>query len=239
MRGGQVRLIGYLRVSSDSQLDGYGLDSQETAVRSWAERRQCQLVRIVTDVGVSGATDAVDRPGLAEVLQAVIAHQVDGILVARLDRLARSLTVQEATLGIVWRADGHVFCVDQGEVLRDDPDDPMRTALRQVVGVFSELERRLVTKRLKDGRLAKAQTGRKAVGSYAFGLRAGNHGRHRDAVPHPDELPVVQLILRLRAEGASYREIAAVLNQRSVPAKLGGDWHPMTVRAVVLRHDAS
>ena len=232
-----MRLIGYLRVSDDSQLDGYGLDSQETAVRSWAQVRQHNLVSVVSDVGVSGATDALDRAGLAEVLHAVLAREVDGILVARLDRLARSLTVQEATLGIIWRGGRRVFCADQGEVVQDDPDDPTRTALRQVVGGFSELERRLVTKRLKDGRSAKAAKGRKAVGSYAFGYRAGGQGRERDAVTHPDEALAVRVILQLRALGASYRQIATGLNLRSVPAKEGGHWHPMTVRAVVLRHE--
>ena len=53
-----------------------------------------------------------------------------------------------------------------GEVHRDDPDDPMRTAIRQVMGVFAELDRKLVAKRLRDGRLAKAAAGRKAVGDY-------------------------------------------------------------------------
>jgi hypothetical protein len=33
-------------------------------------------------------------------------------------------------------------------VLQDDSNDPMRTALRQVVGVFAELDRRMVVKRL-------------------------------------------------------------------------------------------
>jgi hypothetical protein len=55
-------------------------------------------------------------------------------VVARLARLARALTVQKASLAVAWQAGGHVFTADAGEVLRDDPANPMRTALRQVVG---------------------------------------------------------------------------------------------------------
>jgi DNA invertase Pin-like site-specific DNA recombinase len=77
--------------------------------------------------------------------------------------------VQEATLALVWQRGTRVFAADTGEVHRDDPDDPMRTAIRQVMGVFAELDRKMVAKRLRDGRLAKAAAGRKAVGDYPFG----------------------------------------------------------------------
>lgn len=230
-----MKLIGYLRVSSESQLEGYGLDSQEAALRAWAASHEHQLVRIVSDVGVSGATDALVRPALVDALQAIAANDVEGLVVARLDRLARALTVQEATLAIVWRAVGTIHTVDQGQVLQDDPDDPMRTALRQVVGVFAELERRLVSKLLKDGRIAKAATGRKAVGAYAFGYQPGGQRRDRDAAPAPAEMAVVTDILNMRASGETYRDIASALNARGLPTKKGGRWHPMTVRAVVRR----
>ena len=72
-------------------------------------------------------------------------------------------------LALVWQCGVKVFAADTGEVHRDDPDDPMRTAIRQVMGVFSELDHSMVAKRLRDGRLAKAAAGRKAVGDYPFG----------------------------------------------------------------------
>jgi DNA invertase Pin-like site-specific DNA recombinase len=73
--------------------------------------------------------------------------------------------VPEAALAIAWQAGGRVFTADTGEVLRDDSDDPMRTALRQVVGLFAELDQWMVVKRRRDGRAAKAGTGRKVTGS--------------------------------------------------------------------------
>lgn len=48
-------------------------------------------------------------------------------VVSSLDRLARSLTLQEASLQQVWGSGGSVFAVDTGEVMADDPDDPVRT----------------------------------------------------------------------------------------------------------------
>jgi hypothetical protein len=63
----------------------------------------------------------------------------------------------------------------------------MRTAIRQVMDVFAELDRKMVARRLRDGRLAKAAAGRKAVGDYPFGYLAMRKGRERDARPTEEE----------------------------------------------------
>jgi DNA invertase Pin-like site-specific DNA recombinase len=231
-----MRLVGYIRVSGAGQVvDGYGLDVQERDIRAWARANGHRLVANHPDEGVTGARDAVDRPGLAEALLAISEGDADGLLIPKLDRLARALTVQEATLAVVWRAGGHVFSADSGEVMRDDPDDPMRTALRQVVGVFAELDRRMVVKRLRDGRKAKAAAGRKAVGAYAYGQRGHGKGRQRDAAPDPAEQQAVQRIRALRDTGESYRSIAAVLDAEGLKPRRAEKWNAMTVRAVAQR----
>ena len=158
-----------------------------------------------------------------------------GFVVARLDRLARALTVQEAILGLVWQLGGVVFTADAGEVLPDDPDDPMRTAIRQVFGVFAELDRKMVTKRLRDGRKAKAATGRHAVGAYAYGYRGAGKGRDRDASPDQPEQVAVRRIAELRRAGTSYRAIAATLEAESLRPRRAERWSPMAVRNIAIR----
>jgi DNA invertase Pin-like site-specific DNA recombinase len=231
-----MNLIAYTRVSSDGQLDGFGIDTQERAIASWSKAHGHRIIRTVSDVGVSGATDAVDRPGLSAALEALDAHEAHGLVVARLDRLARALTVQEAALAFIWRSGAEVFTADSGQVLRDDPDDPMRTALRQVVGVFAELDRRMVVKRLRDGRSAKSAAGRKAVGSYAYGYLGVGRGRRRDAAPDPAEQAVVQFILQARASGQPYRQIALSLDALGLPPRRAVKWSGVTVRSVALKH---
>jgi DNA invertase Pin-like site-specific DNA recombinase len=237
-----MNLVGYVRVSSEGQADGYGPDVQEQAIRAWCKTHDHRLVTITSDVGVSGTKPADERPGLSEALDmlrpppmAVEKRRAAGLVIARLDRLARELTVQEAILGLVWRDGGSVFTADYGEVLADDPDDPMRTALRQVAGVFAQLDRALIAKRLRDGRRAKAATGRKAVGDYAYGYQGGGTGRTRDAVANPTEQAAVARIVELRREGNSYRAIVAVLDAEGHRPRRADRWSPMTVRSVVLR----
>lgn len=230
-----MKLVAYLRVSSVGQLDGYGLDVQRQHIKAWARTNGHRIVAEHHDA-VTGKSDAVDRPGLVEALQLLRKPPaVDGLIVGKLDRLARQLTVQEAILALVWREGGTVFTAEDGEVLKDDPDDPMRTAIRQVQGVFAELDRKTVVKRLRDGRKAKAAQGRHAVGEYAFGTTGVGKGRERDAGPNPDELVAVARIMELHRDGASFRAIGAALDAERLKPRRSATWSPMSVRAVVLR----
>ncbi|ATE52104.1 recombinase family protein [Actinosynnema pretiosum] len=230
-----MRLVAYFRVSSTGQLDGYGFDVQRADVKRWAKANGHTIVAEFTDA-VTGKFDAPDRPGLTEAVQMVRRPaQADGIVVGKLDRLARALTVQEAILALVWREGGSVFTAEDGEVQQDDPDDPMRTAIRQVQGVFAELDRKTVVKRLRDGRKAKAATGRKAVGEYPYGYAGQGQGRERDAAPEPAEQAAVRRIVELHGEQKSYRVIAATLDAEGHRPRRAASWSAMSVRNVVLR----
>ena len=183
---------------------------------------------------VTGKSDAVDREALTDALDDLAT--ADGLLVGRLDRLARQLTVQEAILAMIWRDGRRAFAADQGEILQDDPDDPMRTAMRQVQGVFAQLDRAMTTKRLRDGRKVKAAAGRHAVGQYRYGYQGAGKGRERDAAPaREDEQAAVARIVELRRAGQSYRAIAATLDAEGHRPRRAASWSAMAVRAVAQR----
>ncbi|WP_116946935.1 recombinase family protein [Jiangella endophytica] len=227
-----MRLVAALRVSSAGQLDGYGLDAQRSDIETWAKSNGHQVVSWREDV-VSGTVDAVDRPGLTAALQDL--ERADGLVVARLDRIARQVTTQEAVLAAVWGNGYRVFAADHGEIPQDDPDDPMRTAMRLMAGVFAQLDRMMITKRLRDGRKAKAKAGKKATGAYAFGYRGGGKGRDRDEVPDSVEQETIDRIVELRLSGLPYRAIAATLDAEGRKPKRAAKWSNVAVRRIYLR----
>lgn len=227
-----MKVVGYARVSTRGQAeDGLGLPVQVAGIEKWAEAHGHELVAVVKDEGISGTRDAWERPGLTDALTMLENGSAEGIVVHRLDRLARSLTVQEGVLAIIWKHGAHVFSVDTGPVLRDDPDDPMRTAMRQMAGVFAELERAMLVKRLRDARKHKASLGGHAVGGSPFGFRPGDWSLEED----PTEQETLALIKRLHTEGRNASEIARHLNDRGLLSKRGGRWHPTSVRRIVGR----
>jgi DNA invertase Pin-like site-specific DNA recombinase len=233
-----LRLVLARRVSTAGQaVDGYGLDAQEADGRKWAKLQttpSVRIVHVVTDgdskAGMSGTTLIDERPGLMDALQWIADGKADGILAPNLDRLARELTVQEAVLSYVWAIGGRVFTADHGEHLEDDASDPMRTAMRQMRGVFHQLDRGLIIKRLTEGRAAKGAKGGYAYGSPRFGQRAVDN----ELTVDERENAIVEQMERWRdEEGLGVRAIAARANAEGLPSKRGGKWHPTTVARVL------
>lgn len=236
-----MRLVAYLRVSTIEQADkGYGLDVQREAIAKAAKALGAKVVAWQADEGKSGALDAADRPGLMGALAMLREGKADGLIVRDLDRLARAVSVQEAVLAEVWGNQGALVftSVPPAEVPRDDPDDPMRTAMRQMRGVFHELDRRLIAKRLRDGRKVKAANGGHVNGPAPYGWRTdepSDANPHGALVPVPEEQAVLRQMRTLAVGGSSTREIARVLNAAGHRTKRGAEWSSPTVARILNR----
>ncbi|WP_244888743.1 recombinase family protein [Streptomyces purpureus] len=222
----KLRLKACLRVSTKGQVDGYGLPAQRKDVKRWARLNGVRLPdsHIVEEKAVSGTED--ERPELTKLLLELAAGDIDGILFPNMDRIARELTVQEATLSVIWAYGGRAFTADRGEVEQDDPDDPMRTFVRQVMGAAAQLERGLITKRLRNGRAAKAEKGGYAYGSPQYGWASD---KDKNLVEVDAEQAGRARAKELRAEGLSYEAIGQKLAEEGHKTKRGGKWHPATV----------
>jgi DNA invertase Pin-like site-specific DNA recombinase len=224
------------RVSTVGQAaDGYGLDAQDADCRRWNRDPSAghRLVHSIVDgdkTSTSGKSTIDERDGLMDAMQWIADSRADGILAPNLDRLARELTVQEAVLAYVWALGGRVFTADHGEHLEDDETDPMRTAMRQMRGVFHQLDRGLIRKRLREGREAKGKQGGYAFGAPPFGKQVVDG----DLVDLPEEKDVEDLIRQWHdTEGLGPRPICRRLNEAGLLSKRGGQWHPTTVARIL------
>ena len=109
--------------------------------------------------------------------------------------------------------------------MTDDPDDPSRRLIRQVLGAVSEYERSMISLRLRAGRRRKGEKGGFAYGSPPLGWRA----ERGQLVVDEAEAEAVARMVELRNDGASLREIATVLTDEGHRTKRGARWHPQTV----------
>jgi DNA invertase Pin-like site-specific DNA recombinase len=236
-----MRLVGYVRVSTAGQAkDGLGLEVQERAIKAWAKKNHHKLITVERDEGVSGANGIDTRVGIHNALELIRSKKAHGVVVYRLDRLARDLILQEQLLADIRRANGEVFSTMAGEqqYLTDDPDDPSRKLIRQVLGAVAEYEKAMIRQRLWAGRIRKAGRGQFALGSPPFGWRAPRSPDERRAgvlVPKADEQDVISYMAHLREKHKrSLREVAEILNAEGIPAR-GGRWHKQTVQRALLR----
>jgi DNA invertase Pin-like site-specific DNA recombinase len=230
----RLKLVAYTRVSTDRQAEhGLGLEIQDTAIRTWAKENGHRIVLWVSDEGVSGSNGLETRIALPDALAAIQSRTAAGLVVYRLDRLARDLVLQEQLLAEIRRLGAKVYTTSSAEAgyLADDPDDPSRKLIRQILGAVNEYERGMIKLRLRSGRARKNHNGGYAYGPPPLGFRAEG----RQLVADDDEQRVVERIRVLRAEGRSLRQIAEALTEEGFKPKRSTIWHPGSVRLIVNR----
>lgn len=228
-RAEAARALGYLRVSTQEQATrGAGLEAQERAIRAWCAAHGARLLRIERDE--SSGTNGLDtRAGLRRALLALTKDEADVLVVARLDRLARDLVLQETILQRVERQGKRVVSVQEGETAGDDPT---RRFIRQVLGAVAELERAIMRARADAGKAAKRAQGLRTDGipPYGYRLVAGR------LVPIPEQQAVIERMQALRAEGKSLRQIARVLEDAGIPSPTGRErWYAQTLKGILDR----
>lgn len=235
MQGDCMRLVVYARTSAGTDWSGDSLEAQAETCSAWAAGLGHEVVAVCRDQGLSGRLPVQQRPGLLDALVMLEDGLADGLIVHRIDRLARELHIQEAALAQAWKAGKHVrvFEAVEGEIKRDDPEDPHRTFLRQVLGAAAQLERGLITARLQGGRRRKAAAGG-WVGGHRLHGRYGYVVRDRAYEPVACEQAVIERMAALRAS-SSYRAVAAVLNAEGVAAPAGSVWYASSIRKVLVR----
>ncbi len=225
-----MRAIGYIRVSTDEQLQGNGLELQAEAVRRYCENNGVRLVSLATDAGVSGSADLDKRTGLASALLQLEEGRADVLVVYRLDRLARDFVLQELLVTRLRAAGTPVRSVTEPDV-DTDTDDPTKVLIRQILGALAQYERQLIRARMQAGKAVKGARGGYVGGQPRFGSRALD----REIADAVEEQATITLIRSLRSQGHSYRAICRELDRLGVPPRRSKTWHPMVVRRIVER----
>jgi DNA invertase Pin-like site-specific DNA recombinase len=174
-----MRIGIYARVSTKDQ----NCEMQLRDLRAYCSARSFDPAAEYIDIGQSGAKDS--RPELNRLMDDTRKRKLDAILVWRFDRFARS-TKHLLTALEEFRSAGIQFISYQENM---DTCSPLGQALFTIVAAVAQLERDLIRERVSAG----------IRNARAAGKQLGRPSRIVDR----DE------ILRLRAEGASVREIAA------------------------------
>lgn len=204
--GVAAHMLGYTRVSTEEQASsGAGLEAQEHALRAEATRRGWEL-DVLSDPGRSGKQV---NPQLRHALELLARGQADGLVVAKMDRLARSLAHAVDIIGLAKDQGWSLVVLDLGV----DLTTPSGRVLAHTMAAFAEFERELISARTKDAMAARK--------------RAGAHlGRPRLATTE-----VVRRIVSERDEGLSFDAIARHLSEDAVLSPAGRrTWQASSVR---------
>lgn len=220
-----MKAVGYIRVSSEAQLDGVSLNAQESKIRAWAELNEAAEVRIFRDEGISGSR-ADNRPGLQAALDAV--GKGDALIVYSLSRLSRS-TKDTLTLSeVLQKKDVDLVSLSE----RIDTTSASGKMIFRLLSVLSEFERDQISDRTRAALQYKRANGQKTGGDVPFGYRVKSGKLYAD----PKEQEAVRLILDRHQSGESLRSIARELEAAGYRRKAGGStWHPQAVLSIIER----
>lgn len=206
----------YLRVSTEAQLEMYGLPIQRDQVSALAAGEGLTITSWFVDEGISGSRESADRPGLDDLILWCQDHPGSTVILPKLDRLARGLAIQETVLSVLWKCDTTVLSCDPAEChyLRtgDDPDDPTRTLIRQVLGAVAQFERAQIRLRTRAGRRRKISEAGWAGGVAPYGWADAS------------ERSLLADVATWRAGGQTWAAIASALNTAGRHKRSGRPW---------------
>ena len=151
------RVAIYTRVStSDGQQT---IDNQLRDLNIAAERMGWEIVAHYSDEGISGAKGRDRRPGLDAMLKAITRREFDMVAAWSVCRLGRSLQHLVSMLGDLNARGIDLYL----HVQALDTSTPSGRAMFQLLGVFSEYERAMISERVKSS-LARLRAQGKVLG---------------------------------------------------------------------------
>jgi DNA invertase Pin-like site-specific DNA recombinase len=223
-----MKIYGYLRVSSKSQIEGDGLNRQRDAVEAFCRAHTLDRIGMWREEGVSGTVEGLDRPEFAEMLSSIDRRatlpggEVGAVVVERMDRLARDLMVSEVLMMELRKRNIKVFSADQGTLIdmASDGGDPTRVLIRQIMGALSQWEKSMLVKKLGAAKKRLREAGLLVEGKPAFGTL-------------PGEDAILKFMLDSHP-GMNYSQITEMMNSTHCLNRAGRPWKPQNVREVIV-----
>jgi site-specific DNA recombinase len=210
----KTKAVAYLRVSGAGQLDGNGPERQEETIRGFAEQRGLDVAKVFLEAHTGAEAE---RPVFVEMLSELLSNGCRVVIVESLDRFARDLMIQSTLIAKLSAEGITLLSAATGEdVTAAMVDDPMRRAMVQIQGVFSELDKNLIVRKLRRARDAKRNAGERCEGAKPYGT-------------HDGEAAVLDRVRQLRrkprgGERLTWAAVAERLNAEGLLNRQGRRW---------------
>lgn len=220
-----LRLIGYIRVSRVAGREGDSFISpitQRERIERYAATHDHHIIDVIEELDAPGTK--YEREGFQTALARVEAREADGVIVARLDRFARSLPDALRAIQRLEEAGGHLIVEDLGI----DTTTPSGRLVRNVMLALAEWQLGVIRDNWSTARAHAVERGVHISRTPIYGYRRGADGRLE---PDPATAPVVKELFRRRAAGENWSSLARWLNADH--PKNGANWIHPSVAALI------
>ena len=212
-----TKAFAYLRVSGKGQVDGDGFPRQLAAVKQYAKEHGIRIVQVFREEGVTGTRESMERPAWSDMVTALHSNGVKVIIIEKLDRLARDLMVQEATIADLQKHGFTLVSVAEPDLMATDAT---RVLMRQFMGAVAQYDKTQVVLKLRGARVRQRAATGHCEGRKPFGYYDG-------------EEAAIERMNALQSAGMSIRGIAAQLNAEKIPTRTGKAWRDAVVGRIL------
>lgn len=215
MNGNNKRAVGYFRVSSEEQVEGYSISAQERAYRQYVEAHGYTSVGEYRDEGKSARTDNIKRrPDFARMLQDAQAGLFDVIVVHKMDRFSRSMRVAVQAFEQLGKCNVGLVSVSEPNL---DYSAPQGKLFMHMLWALAQFYSDNLAQEVRKGKGERKQQGL-YNGLLPFGVIKGENG-----IPVPDRRDLnllegrtnydgLMTMFQMAADGYSCRRIAEEMN---------------------------
>lgn len=197
--------VAYLRVSTDAQIEKYGLDVQKQKILDYCDKKGVVIDNWYIDGGYTGSN--INRPEIQNLLEDSQNGLIDTVYIYKLDRMSRDVI---DTLTILYRIlpQYGVKIVSMTEELKFD--NPMDKVMVGVNAIMGQYEREVIYMRTRAGMIERVKKGLWPGGGN---LPSGYYYDRNDGMLHIDgkQAEKVREAFRLYLEGYSCDRIAVML----------------------------
>ena len=222
-----MKVLGYIRVSSKVQLEGYSMVNQRNKIKDYCKYMEYDLVDVYEDRGISGMS--IDkRNGYKSMLDYLMNNDIDGIVVYSLSRLGRKMSDVIGFLDVLKKNGKSFYSIKENL----NNEDKIGSLIVNIMSSINEFEVENIRERIRDVKREK-----KSKGLVSGRLMYGYDDVNGKLVKNENEIKVISRIKGLRSRGYSWSEISNRLNEDGVKSKYGGVWYMSSVYNMMKLYD--
>lgn len=221
------KVVGYIRVSTEIQADyGYSLEAQRQDIVRYCELYNLELIEIVADEGISAKS--MERPGILKALNILMSGMAGGLIVAKLDRLTRSMRDLAAMLEKYFSQTKYNLISVSEQI---DTSSASGRFVLYILTAVAQYEREATSERVKRGMCVKKDKGERS-GGIPYGKMLATDGIRLE--DNPDEHMVINAAKDMKESGMTYRSICKQLDVSGNRNRKGRPFSVSAIHSIVM-----
>lgn len=226
----KLKVVGYVRISSRTQENGYGKDLQKKAIDDHCQiNAGLELVKTFTDSAVSGTEKGLEgRKAFFELLSFCSENEIKYILVYDISRVWRDDLVAATLKREMKKRSIELISIQEPEYSLSD-DSPSSQLVAGIMENVAAFQRSSLVLKMNNGRESKFLKGGFGGGGLPLGLSTSG----KNLIIIESEMNIVRFIYRKKRAGWSLYKIAKTLRENNVVGKRGGRIEIHTIKKVL------